>query len=179
MPVFLTDHNTIAGATRLRINGRDQIITGEEVLTSEGEVIGLFLERPVHVGLTPRETALEIKNQGGLVYLEHPYDSSRRHLTDDAIEALADLVDIVEVFNGRSDELANRRAGDLCEILGAAPGAASDAHSLTEIGSVYVEMEAFDGAQDFLTKLRGGTIVKGRSKLLLLAEARLGLMRRH
>jgi predicted metal-dependent phosphoesterase TrpH len=177
-PVFLTDHDTIAGAARLGAIGRDRVVAGEEVKTAAGELIGLFLERPVQSGLTPIETALEIKAQGGLVYLEHPYDSSRRHLSEVGIEALADLIDIVEVFNGRSDEHANRRAEDLCDILGAAAGAGSDAHSLREIGSAYVEMEDFEGAQDFLAKLRGAKIVKGRRKLLLLAEAQLGKMRR-
>ncbi len=149
-------------------------MAGEEVMTALGELIGLFLERPVQSGLTPRETALEIKGQGGLVYLEHPYDRFRRHLSEPGIEAIADLIDIVEVFNGRSEEQANRRAEDLCDILGAAPGAGSDAHSLREIGSAYVEMEDFEGAQDFLAKLRGAKIVKGRRKLFLLAEAKFG-----
>jgi predicted metal-dependent phosphoesterase TrpH len=84
--------------------------------------------------LTPNETAREIKDQGGLVYLEHPYDQLRRHLTENAIEAVADLIDIVEVFNGRSDKEANRRAADLRDTLRAAPGAGSDAHTIHEIG---------------------------------------------
>ena len=37
-------------------------------------------------------------------------------------------------------------------------GAGSDAHQLADIGSVYVEMEDFEGAQDFLAKLRRGKI---------------------
>jgi hypothetical protein len=171
-PIFFTDHDTIAGAAQLRA-GTERVVAGEEVMTTEGELIGLFLERPVQSGLTPKETALEIKAQGGLVYLEHPYDPFRRHLSEAGIEALADLIDIVEVFNGRSEEQANRRAEDLCDILGAMPGAGSDAHSLREIGSAYVEMADFEGAQDFLAKLRGAKIVKRRRKLLLLAEAKL------
>ena len=155
-------------------------MAGEEVMTTEGELIGLFLERPIVRGLTPRETALEIRAQGGLVYLEHPYDSFRRHLSESSIETLADadLIDIVEVFNGRSEEPANRRAEDLRDILDAAPGAGSDAHSLREIGSAYVEMEDFEGAQDFLAKLRVGTIVERRPTLLLLAAAKFGVRRR-
>ena len=177
-PVFLTDHDTIAGATRLRVTGSERVVAGEEVMTVEGELIGLFLERSVQSGLTPRETALEIKAQGGVVYLEHPYDPFRRRLSEAGIETIADLIDIVEVFNGRSEEQANRRAEDLCDILGAAPGAGSDAHSLREIGCAYVEMEDFEGAQDFLAKLRGAKIVKHRRKLVLRAEAKLEKMRR-
>jgi predicted metal-dependent phosphoesterase TrpH len=173
-PIFLTDHDTVDGAARLGAGGRDRVVFGEEVLTSEGELIGLFLERPISNQLTPEATANEIKDQGGLVYLEHPYDPSRRHLSEDSIEAIAGLIDIVEVFNGRSDDEANRRAVDLCQTLGVAPGAGSDAHTLAEIGSVYIEMEDFDGAKDFVVKLRRGRIVKGRAKLLQMAEARLG-----
>jgi predicted metal-dependent phosphoesterase TrpH len=172
-PVFLTDHNTVAGAVRLQTDGFEQIVAGEEVLTTEGELIGLFLERPIPSGLTPRETAIEIRDQGGLVYLEHPYDQFRRHLTETAIEGIAYLLDIVEVFNGRSDDDANRRAQDLCDILGAAPGAGSDAHSLREIGSVYVEIQDFTDAKDFLAKLKAGQIVTRRNELRLMAEAAL------
>ena len=119
------------------------------------------------------ETARQIKAQGGLVYLEHPYDPFRRHLSEEAIEALAKLIDIVEIVNGRSDEQVNRRAADLCSVLGATPGAGSDAHSLREIGSVHMEIEDFEGAQDFLAKLRSGRIIRGRSQILLRAKAGL------
>jgi hypothetical protein len=78
-------------------------------------------------------------------------------------ENLADLVDIVEVRNGRSDNQVNQRAMQLCETLGAAPGAGSDAHMLNEVGAVYIEMEKFDGAQDFLAKLCRGKITGRRS----------------
>ncbi len=172
-PIFLTDHGTLAGATRLQHAGRDRVVAGQEVMTTAGELIGLFLERPIQTGLTPKETAIEIKAQGGLVYLEHPYDQFRRHLSEASIEELTDLIDIVEVFNGRSPDDANLRAQDLCDILGAAQGAGSDSHSLREIGSVYVEMEDFEGAHDFLAKLRAAKIVTGRTKLLLVAEAKL------
>jgi predicted metal-dependent phosphoesterase TrpH len=159
-PVFLTDHNSIEGARRLQAIGGQRVIVGEEIMTRDGELIGLFLERLVPRGLGALETAREIKDQGGLVYLEHPYDPFRRHLNEGAIEAVADLIDIVEVFNGRSDEKSNRLAEDLRQTLGVAAGAGSDAHSLAELGSVYVEMEDFEGAQDFLIKLRHSRIVK-------------------
>ena len=173
-PIFVTDHDTTVAAARLQVVSRQRVVIGEEITTTEGELIGLFLQNRIRPGLTARQTALEIKDQGGLVYLEHPYDQFRRHLSEEAIEGLADLIDIVEVFNGRSDEKTNRRAEELREILGAAPGAGSDAHTLRELGSVYVEMENFDGAQQFLANLRAARVVKRRPKLLLMAEARFG-----
>jgi predicted metal-dependent phosphoesterase TrpH len=171
--VFLTDHESIEGALQLQRLGVGRVVAGEEVMTTEGEIIGLFLERPVRSGLSPTDAAFEIKASGGLVYLEHPYDKHRRHLSETGIEALADVIDIVEIFNGRSDDSANRQAEDLRSALGAAPGAGSDAHSLGEIGSVYVEMEDFVGAEDFLAKLRRSKVVKHRHQLLLTAEALL------
>ena len=171
-PLFLTDHDTALAAFRLQVASRRRVVVGEEITTSDGELIGLFLLRRIPPGLTARQTALEIKDQAGLVYLEHPYDQFRRHLSEEAIEDLADLIDIVEVFNARSDEKTNHRAEELREILGAAPGAGSDAHTLKELGSVYMEMENFDGAQDFLANLSNARIVKGRPKFLLRAEAR-------
>jgi predicted metal-dependent phosphoesterase TrpH len=173
-PVFLTDHDTTAGADALRADARTPVVTGEEILTTEGEVIGLFLERPVPGGLDPDEAIRRIRDQGGLVYLEHPYDGTRRRLQEDAIRRLAGQFDIVEVFNGRANGAANGRAQVLCDTLGAAPGAGSDAHTLGEIGSVYIEMEAFDGAQDFLQKLRRGRIVRSRAHDLLNRVSQIG-----
>ena len=172
-PVFLTDHNTIEGALELRRHGSFQVVVGEEVMTAEGEMVGLFLETSIPAGLTAADTAARIKDQGGLVYLEHPYDQFRRHLSEEAIERIAAMIDIVEVFNGRSDAEANRKAQDLCDTLGVAAGAGSDSHTLSSIGSVYVEIEDFTGAADFLDKLRRSKIVKGRNRFLLMAEARL------
>lgn len=170
-PVFLTDHESIAGAKSLQAGGSDGVIVGQEILTSDGELIGLFLDTPVRSGLTPEAAVQEIKEQSGLIYLEHPFDQTRRHLSEPTIEAISDAIDIVEVFNGRSHEQANRRAEELCATLGAAAGAGSDAHTLDEIGSVYVEMEAFEGPGDFLVKLRRAKIVKHPNKLRLMTEA--------
>lgn len=175
-PIFLTDHDGIDGAGSLVAAGKAAII-GEEILTTEGELIGLFLKQQVPARLSPEETVAAIKEQSGLVYLEHPYDTSRRHLREEAIERIAAQIDIVEVFNGRSRPEVNRWAEELRSTLGVAAGAGSDAHTLGEIGRVYIEMEAFNGPQDFLAKLRGGKIVS-RGKSWRTAAQRLLATRR-
>jgi predicted metal-dependent phosphoesterase TrpH len=146
---------------------------GEEITTSDGELIGLFLKRLVPRGLSAVETAVSVKDQGGLIYLEHPYDQYRRHLSESAIETIADLIDIVEVFNGRSDERTNLHAEELRQTLGVPAGAGSDAHSLSELGSVYLEMDDFDGPSDFLAKLSRAQIVKRRHNIFRTARALL------
>jgi len=173
-PVFLTDHDTIAGALELSRSDPDGVVVGQEVTTAEGELIGLFLDRPIPPGLTPDDAVGLIRDQGGLVYLQHPYDARRRCLAEDAVERLAGRIDIVEVYNGRSPEAANRMAEDLCEILGAVPGAGSDAHVLDEIGGVYVEMPTFRGPRDFLAKLAAARIVRHPSRWRMRAAAALG-----
>jgi len=147
-----------------------------DALTSLGKDVVLIDRRDAGLGSTSASTALlqyeiDVELEPLIALVGEPGAVRSYQL---GIEAIADLVDIVEVFNGRSEEEANRRAEDLCDILGAVPGAGSDAHSLREIGSAYVEMEDFEGAQDFLAKLRGAKIVKRRRRLLLMAEARLG-----
>ena len=93
------------------------------------------------------------------------------------IERIADQIDIVEVFNGRSQADINRRAGELRSSLGVPAGAGSDAHTLAEIGGVYVEMEAFEGAQDFLQKLRGGRIITHPNRWVMAAQRLLNRRR--
>lgn len=171
-PVALTDHDTIDGALALRALGHD-VIVGQEITTTEGELIGLFLNRTIPKGLTPDRAVERIRKQGGLVYLEHPYDVRRRRLREEAIERLADEIDIVEVWNGRSSEEDNRRADELRATLGAAGAAGSDAHRPDEIGRAYVELEPFEGAQDFLEKLREGRVVIEPNRLLMRARALL------
>lgn len=161
-PVFITDHDSIEGALELQRAGEVRIVVGEEILTADGELIGLFLNAPVPAGLSASETASRIHDQGGIVYLQHPYDTRRRALSEDAIEAIAEAVDAIEIFNGRSPAEANRRAQELRDTLGVPAGAGSDAHKVSEIGRAFVEMPPFEGPQDFLVKLDEGRIVVGR-----------------
>ena len=171
-PIVLTDHDSVEGARELQ-GHRIDVIAGQEVLTTEGELIGLFLTQPIPRKLSPEAAVQAIKDQGGLVYLEHPYDELRRRLGEDAIERIADAVDIVEVWNGRAGPEANAKAAELCATLGAAPGAGSDAHRLEEIGRAYVEMEAFEGPREFVERLKEGRVVVNPNRLLLRARALL------
>jgi predicted metal-dependent phosphoesterase TrpH len=170
-PVFITDHDAIDGALRLREVRGVRAVIGQEITTADGELIGLFLTEAVEPKLSGVETARQIKKQGGLVYIQHPYDTRRRPLSEHVIEKIADLVDVVEVFNSRSDARANQRARDLCDTLGVAAGVGSDSHTLGTIGSAYVEMEDFTDAADFLEKLPSGKIRIRQNRFLMRARA--------
>ena len=172
-PVVITDHDTVDGALVVRAAGFD-VVVGQEITTTEGELIGLYLTELIPAGLSPEETAREVKRQGGLVYLQHPYDRRRRCLDEASIERIADLVDIVEVFNGRSLPAMNARADGLRETIGAAPGAGSDAHALAEIGSAYIDVPPFDGPEGLLAALHDGRVVTGRHPAVQRAKRLFG-----
>src|SRR6185437_13791245 len=101
--IAITDHNEVSGAleARERADGI-KVIVAEEVKTADqGEVIGLFIEEKIPRGMTLEETIAEIKRQGGLVYVPHPFD--RMHSVPDYEHLLAVVEDIdaLEVFNAR------------------------------------------------------------------------------
>lgn len=158
----ITDHNAIKGAVDLVDRLACRVIVGEELRTHAGEIIGLFLEERIPVGIHPAEAALAIRRQGGIVYIPHPYDPMRRNLSEAALDSLIDegLVDAIEVINAKTSlRSLNERAASTAAEHGLAAGAGSDAHVPDAIGAAYVELPDFDGPHDFLAKLRLGRTV--------------------
>ena len=146
--IAVTDHNEISGAleARERANGI-KVIVAEEVKTADqGEVIGLFIEEKIPRGMTLQETIAEIRRQGGLVYVPHPFD--RMHSVPD-YEHLLDVVediDAIEVFNPRVAFSAfNEEAERFAAKYRIVAGAGSDSHVAQGLGSVKIGMRDFDG----------------------------------
>jgi hypothetical protein len=157
--IAVTDHNVITGAFEAAEKAERygvKVIVGEEVKTaSQGEVIGLFLSELIPRGQTLEETVAEIKRQGGVVYVPHPFD--RMHAVPDYEHLLKiiDDVDAIEIYNprvaiGSFNEEAERFAAKY-RILA---GAGSDSHVAQGLGSVRVRMTDFDGPEEFLESLR-------------------------
>ena len=167
--IAVTDHNEISGAleARERANGV-QVIVAEEIKTADqGEVIGLFIEEKIPRGMTLRETIAEIRRQGGLIYVPHPFD--RMHSVPD-YEHLLDVVeeiDAIEVFNPRVAFSAfNEEAARFAAKYRVAAGAGSDSHVAQGLGSVRIRMRDFDGPEEFIASLRDADIVRKRQSLL-------------
>jgi predicted metal-dependent phosphoesterase TrpH len=170
--IAVTDHNEISGALAAREaadrDGGIKVIVGEEVKTAEqGEVIGLFLEEKIDRGMTMAETVAEIRRQGGLVYVPHPFD--RLHSVPD-YEHLLDMVeeiDILEVFNPRVAFSAfNEEAERFAAKYRIVPGAGSDGHVAQALGSVRIRLHDFDGAEEFLEAMRSADIVRKHKNLV-------------
>jgi predicted metal-dependent phosphoesterase TrpH len=177
--IAVTDHNEISGALEARRKAAEsdshpplKVIVGEEVKTaSEGEVIGLFIERRIAPGMTLSQTVAEIKRQGGLVYVPHPFD--RMHSVPDYEHLLPALpeIDALEVFNPRVAIAAfNEEAARFAGKYRIAAGAGSDSHVAQGLGSVRIRMRDFDGPAEFLQSLRDADILtKPRSLLYVQA----------
>ena len=102
----VTDHNAIDGAVRLQkaLAGVCRVIVGEEVRTHTGEIIGLFMTEKVSYGASAADTAQQIRAQGGLVYIPHPFDPMRRNLTEESLVQITEmgLVDAIEGHNAKT-----------------------------------------------------------------------------
>jgi predicted metal-dependent phosphoesterase TrpH len=155
--IAITDHNRIDHAQRLQNALGDRIIVGEEIMSTGGEIIGLYLTELVHPGLTPQETIEAIKAQGGLVYIPHPFETVRKGLHPAILEELVDQIDLIEVCNGRA--FAQNRSeqavvwAKLNRVIGIA---SSDAHGLHGLGRTYMQLERQPKQDDLLELCMGG-----------------------
>jgi predicted metal-dependent phosphoesterase TrpH len=160
--VCITDHNAIDGAVELRDRLNCRVIVGEELRTGAGEVIGLFLTERVPMGISHVDAAKAIRDQGGVVYIPHPFDPMRRNLTEPALYELAeaDLIDAIEVFNAKTSLASlNRRATDFAAEFGIVGGAGSDGHVPDALGAAFVEMADFETPMEFLASLATADVV--------------------
>jgi predicted metal-dependent phosphoesterase TrpH len=168
----ITDHDKIDGALRGRDAAPDglTVIVGEEVKTADGDLIALFLERAVAPGRPARDTIAEVREQGGVVGIPHPFDRYRGSmLKDPGLEAIGQLVDWVEAYNARVvGGNGNERAAAFARELGLPGVAASDAHSVVEVGVAY---NALDGdpstPEGLLAALRTLELVPGRASYIV------------
>lgn len=192
--IAITDHGRIEGALAARDAAPDglTVIVGQEIRTHEGDLIGLFLERPIAAGLSAKDAADAVHAQGGLVGLPHPFDRFRGSLLarraprrapdpagidadpldsdpldTDPLDAFAPLVDYVETFNARVPMPgANDRAAEWAARHGLPGVAVSDAHTLLEVGVAYLILDGpLADAGSLRAALPAGTLVASRASL--------------
>ncbi len=170
--IAITDHNVFTGAEEAVELSRGRsltVIPGEEIKTEKGEVIGLFLEETIERGLPMADTIAAIREQGGVVYLPHPFD--RLHTIPDAPTLHRHLpeIDVFEVYNARLlFEGFNDEALRFARKYNLTMGAGSDAHVLQGVGTGLVRMRAFENAAEFLISLRSAEIVRRPKSLVYL-----------
>lgn len=169
----ITDHNEIKGALKYKpffLKHKIEIIVGEEIMTKNGEIIGLYLNKKVSPNLSVKKTIEEIKKQGGLIYLPHPYDEKRHKtvLEEKYQEKYKNEFDFIEIHNGRNikDEFDTKQK-QIQKKLNIVPIIGGDSHTFFEIGRNYVVFE-YSGKENLKEAIKKANFHK--SKCILFAH---------
>jgi predicted metal-dependent phosphoesterase TrpH len=167
--IAIADHGTAEGGLEMHKIAPFKVIVAEEILTTEGEIMGMFLKETIPSGITPREAIKRIREQDGLVNLQHPFEPIRgSSLKDKAIYQIVKDIDLVELMNSRSPFPATtKKAREFAEKYRLPGGAGSDAHTINEIGNAYIEIPDFNTKEEFLQALTQGKIHGKRSGIFV------------
>ncbi len=161
--IAIADHGTAEGGLKLKSIAPFPVIVAEEILTPDGEIMGMFLEKTIPTNIPVPEAVARIKEQGGLVCIPHPFDSLTRAglgaKSAKMMEKIVEQIDVIEVLNARSPITScSSMAYAFAERHNKARSAGSDAHTIMEIGNAYVEMAEFSTKREFLISLFDGKI---------------------
>ncbi|MBP1908202.1 PHP domain-containing protein [Methanolobus bombayensis] len=177
--IAVTDHDTIKGALEARKFETEnfKVIVGCELMTTKGEIIGLFLNEEIK-SRDPFEAISEIHKQGGIVVVPHPFDKFRSSRFNN-VDSIVHLLDGIEVLNSRclkneSNEDARKYALKKQKDYNLVMLAGSDAHFSNEVGHAYNEINVDNEAYDKdpmqalkVSILAGNVDVSGRKSSLI------------
>ena len=143
--VVITDHNTIQGALIAQQLNPERVIVGEEIMTTKGELLAVYVTEEVPAGLSPIETISLLRSQGAFISVSHPFDLGRSgHWDVDDLLEITPLIDAIEIFNARCIRaIYNTRAQEFARQHNLLGTAGSDAHSLMEIGKATLCLPPF------------------------------------
>ncbi len=156
--VIVTDHNSIQGGLAAQALDPELVIVGEEIMTTQGELLASFVQEQVPPYLSPRETLTRLKDQGAFISVSHPFDELRKGgwQENDLLEILPE-VDAIEVFNSRCMLPGfNRKAREFAERHNIAGTVGSDAHAVFELGRSVLLLDHFEGPEEMRQVIRMG-----------------------
>jgi predicted metal-dependent phosphoesterase TrpH len=172
--VAITDHNSIKGSMEgiKESKGIEDIIIipAMEISTIKGHIVALGIQEEIKSKMSPEETIEQVREQGGIAVIPHPFVSYREGLCD-YVKTLD--IDAIETLNSRYIfGYSNWRAKKLAEEREIPQIGSSDAHFIGAIGSCITEVDA-DLSVDSILKgiLSGKTRVFGdRTPLPLILK---------
>jgi len=156
--VIITDHNTIKGARAAQALDPDLVIVGEEIMTTQGEILAAFVQEEIPRGLSPAETIQRLKDQGAFISVSHPFDAWREGGWQEAdLLEILPYVDAIEVYNSRCMLPSfNRAARQFAERHDLAGTVGSDAHAAFELGRSLMLLQPFEGPVEMRKVIRNG-----------------------
>lgn len=161
--IAITDHNTAEGALEMQRIAPELVIVGEEIMTTQGELLAYFVRETIPAGLSPDETIQRLRDQGAVISVSHPMDRLRKGAwQEEDLLRIVDKVDALEIFNARcvfaednDRALAFAPEHQLIGTVG------SDAHIRPEYGRAMTVMRPFgNDPEDFLDALRTADYIK-------------------
>lgn len=159
--IAITDHNETEFARTMANKFGTKIIVGEEITTSDGEIIGLFLKKTVPKNLSAIQTVKQIREQGGVVYIPHPFEILRHGIKEGTLEKIIEDVDIIEVFNARARWRGEAERALACaQKYKKAMASSSDSHCRMGMGSSCSIIEKLPNAKTLASLLTEGNLVK-------------------
>ena len=159
--VIITDHNSITGALAAQASDPERVIVGEEIMTPQGEILAFFVRELVPPGLEALHTIEILRQQGAFISVSHPFDVLRGgHWELRDLEAIAPLVDAIEVFNARCLRPGYNEQAQTFAKLHDLPGTAgSDAHALCELGRARLALPPFRDAHELRSVIRQAQVL--------------------
>jgi predicted metal-dependent phosphoesterase TrpH len=156
--VVVTDHNGIDGALAAKALDAERVILGEEIMTTQGELLAAFVTSRIKPRRSPRDTIAALRDQGAFISVAHPFDRSRKGgWAEDDLLAIMPFVDAVEVFNSRCMTQADNRAAlGFARRYGLAGTVGSDAHTAWELGRATLTLPEFSNADELRAVIRRG-----------------------
>ncbi|WDN87075.1 hypothetical protein BuS5_00043 [Desulfosarcina sp. BuS5] len=153
--IAITDHNSFDAAFEISSqNDNFWVIFGSEIHTEVGDIIGLFISRPLtkHNAV---DLIKEIHDQDGIAILAHPFKRMKQYPKN-----VIDMLDAIEIVNSRWVNLKNydkksKTAMLLSTVRGRSAG--SDAHFLFEIGRAYLVTPKLSSPCELKKIIREGT----------------------
>lgn len=148
----LTDHHSLRGALELRALAPDLVIVGEEIMTTQGELLAYFVKEEVPRGLMPQEAIARLKEQGAVISVPHPFDRWRGGAWHEPeLIAILPWIDAIEVFNARCIfKMDNARALTFAQQHGKLCTVGSDAHYRLELGRAVLKLPHMPNSADEL-----------------------------
>jgi hypothetical protein len=146
--LVVTDHNTISGALQAQKLDPHRFIVGEEIMTRQGELLGIFIQEQIPAGLSALKTIELLRSQGAFISVSHPFDAFREgHWEMNDLLNLVSHIDAIEVFNSRClRRKFNTRALSFSQNYKLLGTVGSDAHTIGELGKATLTLPDFDDA---------------------------------
>ncbi len=170
--LIITDHNTISCGLKLQKEHPDYVVVGEEILTTCGEILALFVKEELPKGIKPLDAFRELKEQDAFISLSHPYAMSRHGWTEAQMEEYLPYLDAIETYNARNFSGTNAKAVRFAQNHGLYGTAGSDAHGISELGAMGLELPDFNSASELRMAIKEATVFGKESPIWVHSYSR-------